>query len=102
MRVFPYKLERARFSLWIEVVDVVPHISTWLLSESTPLVRELAVSPSDASELYFQNALLPQRRSRRLRPHHMTTRQGALRSLMMERASCFLYCVATLLDGRNT
>ncbi len=59
MRFLIDKLKRARSILWIEVVDVVPHISTWLFSESTPLVRELEVSPSAASELYFHNAPLP-------------------------------------------
>ena len=30
MRVLMYELKRARSIFWIEVVDVVPHISTWL------------------------------------------------------------------------
>jgi hypothetical protein len=51
MRALIYELKRTRSSLWTEVVDVVPRISTWLFSESTQLVRELAVSPSAASEL---------------------------------------------------
>jgi hypothetical protein len=59
MRKTRDKLKRARSSCWIEVVDMVPHISVWRFSEPTQLVRQLFVSPSAASELYFHDALLP-------------------------------------------
>jgi hypothetical protein len=59
MRILLYKLKRAHSSLWIEVVDVMPHVSLWRFNESTQLIRALVVIPSAASEFYFHNALPP-------------------------------------------
>lgn len=58
MHAHVYKLKRARSSLWIEVVDVMPRISLWRFGESTQLVCEIVVIPSAARELYFHNASL--------------------------------------------
>ena len=59
MRLLIYKLKRTHTTLWIEVVDVVPHISLWLFSEPTRLVRQLVVSPAATRESYWHNASLP-------------------------------------------
>jgi hypothetical protein len=59
MRLPIYKLKRTHTTLWIEVVDVVPHISLWRFSESTRLVRQFFVSSAATSESYWHNASLP-------------------------------------------
>jgi hypothetical protein len=59
MRFLRYKLESALSGLWIEIVDVVPPISLWRVSESSHFIRESDVRLPAASEWHFENASLP-------------------------------------------